>query len=342
MGPKKKEYSFDLRETIIKHFLNGDSEHQIAQKMLVPRNSVHYIIAKYKNTKCIATIIGLGRKRKTSIHFDRVIQRKIKVDQRKLASNVKAEVEAELGIAISEQTVRRRMHEVGLNGRVARKKPYVSKVNKGKRLEYARTYREKPLGYWDHVLWSDESKFNLFGSDGKVMVWRTSKEALDPICTVPTVKYGGGNVKCWGCMSSSGVGNLVFITGNMTGEMYRDILQKNLFESVKKLKLGKDWVMQHDNDPKHRAHIVTNWLNRENVERLKWPPFSPDLNPIEHIWDEVERRMKKERPKNETELKQALLRVWQGIGRDVTTNLVHSVPNPWNEVIRMNGYPTRY
>ena len=342
MGPKKKEYSFDLRETIIKHFLNGDSEHEIARKMLVPRNSVHYIIAKYKNTKCIANIIGRGRKRKTSIHLDRVIQRKIKVDRRKSASCVKAEVEAELGIAISEQTVRRRMHEVGLNGRVARKKPYVSKVNRGKRLEYARNYREKPLGYWDHVLWSDESKFNLFGSDGKVMVWRTSKEALDPICTVPTVKYGGGNVKCWGCMSSSGVGNLVFITGNMTGEMYRDILQKNLFESVKKLKLGKDWVMQHDNDPKHRAHIVTNWLDRENVERLKWPPFSPDLNPIEHIWDEVERRMKKERPKNETELKQALLRVWQGIGQDVTKKLVNSVPNRLNEVIRMNGYPTRY
>ena len=111
---------------------------------------------------------------------------------------------------------------------------------------------------------------------------------------------------------------------------------------MKKLKLVKDWVMQHDNDPKHRAHIVTNWLNRENVERLKWPPFSPDLNPIEHIWDEVERRMKKERPKNETELKQALLRVWQGIGQDVTKKLVNSVPNRLNEVIRMNDYPTRY
>ena len=48
---------------------------------------------------------------------------------------------------MSEQTVRRRMHEVGLNGRVAREKPYVSSVNRSKRLEYARHYREKPLGY---------------------------------------------------------------------------------------------------------------------------------------------------------------------------------------------------
>ena len=122
-----------------------------------------------------------------------------------------------------------------MKGRVSRKKPYVNKVNRGNRLEYAKTYREKPLGYWDNVLRTDESKFNLFGSDGKVMVWRTPKEELDPKCTVSTVKYGGGNVKCWDCFSSCGVGNLVFIDRNMTGEVYRDVIQKTLFESIKKV-----------------------------------------------------------------------------------------------------------
>ena len=70
--------------------------------------------------------------------------------------------------------------------------------------------------------------------------------------------------------------------------------------------------------------------------------FSPDLNPVEHIWDEVERRMRKEKAKNEFELKQALLKVWYNIGNDVTKKLVDSVPNRLHEVIRMNGYPTRY
>ena len=342
MVPKKKEYSFDLRETVIKHFLSGDSEHDIAGEMMIPRNSVHYIITKYKKTKCIENIIGRGRKRKTSMHLDRIIQRKVKVDRRKSASSVKIDIESELGITISGQIVCRRLHEIGLKGRVTPKKPYVNKVNRGKRLEYAKTYREKPLGYWDNVLWTDESKFNLFGSDRKVMVWQTPKEELDPKCTVPTMKYDEGNVKCWGYFSSCGVGNLVFIDGNMTGEVYRDILQKNLFESIKKLNLGREWAMQQDNDPKHRAHIVTHWLKEKEVELLKWPPFSPNLNPVEHMWDEVERRMKKEKLKNETELKQSLLRVWHGIGTDVTKKLVDSVPNRLNEVIRMNGYPTRY
>ena len=153
---------------------------------------------------------------------------------------MKIDIESELGITISEQTVRRRLHEIGLKGCVTRKKPYVNKVNRGKRLEYAKTYGEKPLGYWNYVLWSDESKFNLFGSDGKVMVWRTPKKELDPKCTVSTVKYGGRNVKCWDCFSLCGVGNLVFIDGNMTGEVYCDILQKKLFESIKKLNLGRE------------------------------------------------------------------------------------------------------
>ena len=109
------------------------------------------------------------------MHLDRIIQRKVKVDRRKSASSVKIGIESELGITISEQTVRRRLHEIGLKGRVTRKKPYVNKVNRGKRLEYAETYRENPLGYWDNVLWTDESKFNLFGSDGQVIVWRTPK-----------------------------------------------------------------------------------------------------------------------------------------------------------------------
>ena len=153
---------------------------------------------------------------------------------------MKAVITTEFGIIISEQTVRRRLHETGFKDRVARKKPYVDKTNRMKRIQYAKKYREQSLYFWDQVLWTDESKFNLFGSDGRVMVWQTPQKAFDPRGTVPTVKHGGGNVKCWGSFSSSGVGNLVFIDRNMTEEVYHDILQRNLFESVKKTKFGTE------------------------------------------------------------------------------------------------------
>ena len=93
------------------------------------------------------------------------------------------------------------LFEIGLYGRVARKKPYVNKINRGKRIAPAEMIMEKPYDYWKHVLWSDESKFNLFGSDGKIMAWRSTMEECDPKCTVPTVKHSGGSVMVWACFS---------------------------------------------------------------------------------------------------------------------------------------------
>ena len=134
------------------------------------------------------------------------------------------------------------------------------------------------------MLWSDESKFNLFLSDGKVIVWRSSKEKFELERTIPTVKHGDGNVKCWVCFSSSAVDSLILTDDNMTGESYRETLENNLLKSVEKLGMSDDWIFQHDNDPKHTVAIVANWLNRNGVERLQWPSFSSDLNSIVHLF----------------------------------------------------------
>ena len=205
MAPKKKEYSFDMWKTVIHHYLNDDREHKIATKMLIPRPSINSIITKSKKTKGIGNILGRGRKRKTSANVGRIIQHRVKANRRKSAPSVKVEFQSEREMTISEQTVRRRLHEVGLFDRVARKKPYVNKVNHGKRIAFVKTYREKPPGFWNNVLWSHESKFSLFGSNEKVIVWRMAKGELDSKCTLPTVKHAGGNVNCWDCFSIAGI-----------------------------------------------------------------------------------------------------------------------------------------
>ena len=138
--------------------------------MLVPRETVRYIIQKYKATKCIGNLFGRGRKRKTSAATDRMIVRKIKSNRRISAHVVKAEIEVELGMTLNANTIRNRAYEVGLFGRIVRKKPLVNKMNRGERLKFARDMLKKPIGFWETVIWSDESKFSLFGSDGKVMV----------------------------------------------------------------------------------------------------------------------------------------------------------------------------
>ena len=150
--------------------------------MLVSPETVRYIIQKYKAAKCIGNLFGRGRKRKTNAATDRMIVRKIKSNRRISAHVVKAEIEVELGMTLNANTIRNHAHEAGLFGRVARKKPLVNKVNRSKRLKFARDMLKKSIRFWETVIWSDESKFNLFGLDGKDMVWRTPKEKYHLHC----------------------------------------------------------------------------------------------------------------------------------------------------------------
>ena len=131
----------------MKHFLNGDSEHKIAKKMLCSRNTIYSMIVKYKKTKCITNIFGRGRKRKTTKRFDQAIQSKVKVNRQNSAPSVRQEIARELVVIISNQTVRRRrrLHEIRFCGRVARKKTYVNKTGRTKRFNYVKMYENKDI-----------------------------------------------------------------------------------------------------------------------------------------------------------------------------------------------------
>ena len=76
----------------------------------------------------------------------------------------------------------------------------------------------------------------------------------------PTVKHGGGSVMVWGCMSANGTGNLVFIDGILDKYKFLDILKNNLKDSATKLGLLENYYFQQDNDPKHKAKIIQEWL----------------------------------------------------------------------------------
>ncbi|GAV01586.1 hypothetical protein RvY_12274 [Ramazzottius varieornatus] len=326
MAPPRKQYSLDMRNLVIKKHLNKISNHEISGQLCIPRTSVLNIVRNFKDTGNVGQKPGRGRKRKTSALTDRLIVRKVLRDRRKSASTIEEETKAELAVSISEQTVRNRIQEKGLHGRVARKKPLIKPHARKMRLHFCKQYGKQPVSFWNNVLWSDESKFNLFGSDGKVMVWRQPGEEFFSECTVPTVKHGGGSIMVWGYFASSGVGNLVIIRGNMDTVYYKAILKRNLKESGRKLKLKRGWWFQQDNDPKHTSILVTNWLKKNHPKLLFWAPYSPDFNPIEHLWAEVERRLRKIHLVNMDDLERAIVDVWYSIEPEFCEKLVHSMP----------------
>jgi hypothetical protein len=239
-------------------------------------------------------------------------------------------------------TVARRLQEIGLNARVARKKPFLKPIHIRRRLQFARDHVDKPLDFWKRVIWSDESKFNLFGSDGRHLVWRKADEEFRFACTRPMVKHGGGSVMVWGCFSAHGIGNLHFIDGIMRGEDYRAILIAHLRDSARKMGLDQGFIFQQDNDPKHTSKVVRDFLSSQRIETLQWPANSPDLNPIEHIWHNIGRKLAEKRPKNKEEMKGLVLTAWNSITAHEMESLVYSMPRRLAAVIANKGGLTKY
>ncbi len=125
------------------------------------------------------------------------------------------------------------------------------------RKQFAEDKQTKDMDYWNHVLWSNEAKINLFGSDGVKHVWWQPGDEYKDKYILPTVKHGGGNTMVWGCMSAAGARELQFIEGTMNANMYCDILKQSMIPPLQRL--GRRAVFQHNN-PKHTSKTITGLL----------------------------------------------------------------------------------
>ncbi|GFY21359.1 transposable element Tcb2 transposase [Trichonephila clavipes] len=122
-----------------------------------------------------------------------------------------------------------------------------------------------------------------------------------------TVKHGSGSIMVWGCMAATGVENLAIIDGIMNQYSYLNILKNNLSQSASKLGLDGSFTFQQDSVPKHTTRVVREWLLYNGRKQVKSPPQSPDLNPTEHLWDYLDRQIRKQEIKTKNDIKKAIL-----------------------------------
>jgi hypothetical protein len=227
----------------------------------------------------------------------------------------------------------------------ALKKPLLSKHHKKKRLEWAKKYSSWTEVDWEKVLFTDESKIELRPVIGDGKVWRRVGESLHEDCIDTTVKHGGGNVMVWGCIGNSNPGELYFVEDKLTGEQYIKILQTTMLPSAKKL-IGEDFIFQEDNDPKHGGEngckIVKKWLTDNKIIRLNWPAQSPDMNPIEHVWGMLKRRLAPLKPKNLEELRANIKQEFKNIDKQYVSDLIKSMPRRVQALIKAKGGHTKY
>ncbi|GFS82309.1 transposable element Tcb1 transposase [Trichonephila clavipes] len=299
-----------------------------------------FLVAVHGRTK--ETLIGLIQewiKPGTTINSDcwksyktwgeEKVLKDIKIDPKLRAVKLAAEISRIMGRNVSAETVRNVIRHAGYSSRVARKKPFIRLQNQKKHLEFAKTHQLKTDNFWKKVIFSDESKYNIFGSDGRRTVWRKPNTTLDPKNLRPTVKQGGGSVMVWGCMASNGVGNLVFIDGIIDHKLYIDILNNNLKESAKKLGLDGNFIFQQDNATPNIRHVMSKRGAFFTVNSNFTPPQSPDINVIENLWTTLETAVQKHQIRNKAHLKQVLQEEWDKISPDTTKKLVANRYQPF-------------
>jgi len=144
----------------------------------------------------------------------------------------------------------------------------------------------------------------------------------------------------WGCFAGDTVSDLFLIQGTLNQHGYHSILQRYAIPSGLRL-VGHPFVFQQDNNPKHTSRLCKGYLTKKEsdgvLHQMTWPPQSPDLNPIEMVWDELDRRVKERQPTSAQHMWELLQDCWKSIPGDYLMKLVERMPRVCKAVIKAKG-----
>ena len=185
--------------------------------------AVQRTLERFRESGSYSTKRRSGRPRATTSKEEQYIKTTSLRNRTATAGNIQSIVNTTRAKSVSRSTVKRRLVEHGLNGRVAVSKPLQRARNKRKRLLWARKFKGYTKEDWENVLFTGESKFEIYGNKRRIYVRRRKNEKFVSSCIKPTVKHGGGNIQVWGCFSNNGVGDLYKIKNNLEKKQYHSI-----------------------------------------------------------------------------------------------------------------------
>ncbi|UYV72004.1 hypothetical protein LAZ67_9001533 [Cordylochernes scorpioides] len=310
----------------------GWSIRQIAADTHLGASTVHRRWRRWLEQGNVAIYRNVGATRVTSARVDRRILRQAVAAPQATCTAILQHVQDTLDHSISTRTISRRLVANGLHScRPLRKLP-LTPPNRRQRLEWCRA-RSTWMTEWHRVVFSDESRFCLSSDSRRVRVWRRRGERSNPAAiVVPTVRQRG--IMVWGAIAYDSRSPLLRIQGTMTAQRYVDDVLRPV--TLPYLQGVPNALYQQDNARPHTARISQQAL--QDVQMLPWPPYSPDLSPIEHVWDIIGRRLHAlPQPRSEDELWQMVEREWRAIPQDDIRTLIDSLPRRVAACIAVRG-----
>jgi transposase len=255
----------------------------------------------------------------------------------------------DVGIKISYSGCLKLLKSLNFQAEIKKKKPFLNKKHMIQRLNWAKAHQSWTKDDWKRMIFSDETKINVWGSDSCKYFWRRPDDKLQFHHLDHTVKHGGGSLMMWGRIAYDGSGYACQIyDGTMKKEDYIHILETTLKDTM-------DWhgydpktiYFQQDKDPKHTAKATKAWFedNDFNVDwTYSWPPQSPDLNPIEHVWHHLKLKLSAypDRAKGVHELWDRVEEQWATFTKEDCQRYIDSMPKRIEAVIKAKGGYTKY
>lgn len=322
----------------------GYSMRYVADLIGRHHSSISRIVTRFNETGSHSRRAGQGRKRCTDLRDERFLRQTVLRNRRITGTVLKNDLANTRNLLVSSRTIRRRLNEAGLSSRRPAKKPLLTRQHRVQRLRFARNHQHWTVNDWKKVLFSDETRISLNCPDGRERVWRRSGERFASCNISPKVPFGGGSVMFWGGICFDGRTELVPIrVTSMNANYYlENIVVEHVMPFVPFL--GPNCLFMQDNARPHVARQVIDYLNAVAIPLMEWPAHSPDLNPIEHLWDALKKKIRCRTPPpvNHYQLVNAAIAEWENIPQDVIENLIASMPRRMNAVIQSRGGHTRY
>ena len=261
-----------------------------------------------------------------------------------------------LNLNISTRTLRRRLRKEFIKKWRARGCAKITQRVANERLLWAIEYKDFTAEDWSYIVFTDEVSVEKGDNVTDIWVFRRLGERDE--CLSKHVKPRVRNtvsLMLWGCFVGCFRGPLIPLHGQQTAETYIQVLQEYLVPFIMETlpKNGVfDAIFQQDNVPTHKAYITRNYLQHQGFVVMNFPPSSPDMNPIEHLWAALKKELFRRFPDTpdlpggpevvKHALSERLAMVWADIGPDIMNALVDSMPRRVQALIDAKGWYTKY
>ena len=314
----------------------GWTGRDIAQELRCDEHAVTRWVHRWQETHSLEDSERSGRRRCTTDETDQSIG--LFSDEKPTLTP--KDIRRELQLPVSPHTISRRLDKIGLWGCVQETEHALTEFDLQRRLAFANEHLDKSEGWWARVFFSDECNFYL-GHHGRTYVRRPVGASHDPKY-MRQERQLHGKVSLWGCICAEGLGHAELYAGSLDSTRHRDILRRSLIKSLRQFYPDGPWTFQQDNVRFHTTPETVTYLHEKGETLIEWPPWSPDLNRIENLWNVLKARVYSRFPQTMERMEQFIREEWADTDLKYISHICRSMPRRLQLLLDNNGHKISY